>query len=288
MRMRYGVAPLSLLASAVLLASTAATHAVADEPVVDRTGAPFLWLDGPFGHVPGGSPDAPAGAPPGDQPLDMHVRDVPLSMEVDVPFEDVIAIEVLARSASDAGSVEVLSDGATLFDGPSTPGSAVIVATLETGSQGVTQHAWLVEVPDREYTQEALFEVSAPAIELVADAGTVIGAPGDGCYVYFCADTGELPPPQSLDALGVGVGETLAVRTDDGSGLAGWNGRLTPLDGTAIDSVEAVGALTDTVEPLLSLTGLEAPSRGQWQLEVRIIFDRERGHQWQIFRLDAR
>jgi hypothetical protein len=288
MRMRRWMSSLLLPVMAMSLASSSAAQPATDRPLADRADVPQVWLDGPFGRVAGGSPLAPAGAQPGDTPLDTWMRGAPLSIETQLPYDDIISLEVRARSVSHAGWEEVLSEGATIFDGPSTAGGAVIEATLRSEVHGAIEYAWSVDVPDREPSQEALFEISAPGIELISDAGVVVASPGDGCYVYFCADTGELPPARSLEALPVGVGETLALRTDDDSALAGWNGRLTPLAGTAIDGIEAIGGLTDSVESMVSLVGLEAPSRGQWRLEVRVVFDRERGHQWQIFRLDAR
>lgn len=287
MRSRVSVTLALGLAMAVL-GGAAATGTPGDEPVTDTVHAPLVWLEGPFGRVAGGGMDAPAAMQPSADPLDTFVRGAPMMLEADVPFGDLIAVHVVARPLAGTDTEEQLSAGATTFDGPVGVGSHVLVATLETEPFGTTQHAWLVNVPDREGGPEALLEITAPQLELVADAGTRIGVPGDGCYLYLCADMGELPPPQTLEVIRVGVGETLALRTGDGSGLAGWNGRLTPLAGTQIDGVEAVGALTDTVESMVGLQGLEAPAPGEWRLEVRVVFDRERGHQWQSFRLDAR
>lgn len=258
------------------------------EPVVNAKEAPLVWLEGPFGRVAGGSPGSPATALPGGDPLDTFVRSAPLMLESDVPFDDLIAVHVVARSLDESHTAEPLSDGATTFDGPDAIGTHVVVVTLETEPFGVTEHAWLLDVPDREGGPEALLDITAPQIELIADAGIRVGVPGDGCYLYLCADMGELPPPHTLEVLPVGIGETLALRTDDGSGLAGWNGTLTPLAGTQIDGAAAHSALTDTVEPMVGLVGLEAPTAGDWLLQVRVVFDRERGHQWQSFRLDAR
>lgn len=288
MNARPWICGILLLAVALPTGGMVAAQSDADEPMPDVGDGPSVWLEGPFGRVAGGDPQAPAGASPGNVALDTFVRDAPLSLVVDVPFEDLISVDVVARQPSEAAFEQVLSSGATTFDGPAAPGGSVIVATLETSPFGTTEHAWLVDVPDREHTPEALFEITAPRVELIADASSVVGAPGDGCYLYFCADVGKQTPAAVLDPLRVGVGETLAIRTDDGSGLAGWTGRLTPLDGTAIDGVESEGALTDTVESMLGLSGLEAPSAGEWLLEVRVVFDRERGHQWQFFRVDAR
>ncbi len=281
--------PTVLLLAMVLSTGGAAAAPSFDEaPLPVPQTAPQVWLEGPFGRVAGGTVDQPAGAPPNGGALDAYIRGAPVSMEVSVPFEDLITVQVVARPIDGVAAEESLSDGATTFQGPSSPGATCIVATIETEPFGTTQHAWLVDVPDREYTQEALFEITAPGVELISDAGITVGALGDGCYLYFCADMGEPPPPETLAPLHVGVGETLALRTDDGSGLAGWNGQLTPLAGLAIDSVTANGSVTDTMETTLSLAGLEAPAAGEWLLEVRVVFDRERGHQWQTFRLDAR
>jgi hypothetical protein len=284
----------ALIPTALLLAMVLSTDGAAAAPSFDEAplrvpqAAPQVWLEGPFGRVEGGTVGQPAGAPPEGGALDAYMRGAPVSLEVAVPFEDLLTVRVVARPVDGVAAEESLSDGATTFQGPSSPGGNLIVATIETEPFGTTQHAWLVDVPDRDYTHEAPFEITAPGVELISDAGITAGAPGDGCYLYFCADMGEPPPPESLAPLHVGVGETLVVRTDDGSGLAGWNGQLTPLAGLAIDSVTAKGPVTDTTEATLSLAGLEAPAAGEWLLEVRVVFDRERGHQWQTFRLDAR
>jgi hypothetical protein len=164
-------------------------------------------------------------------------------------------------------------------------GHSVITAAVTSATHGRTEHAWLVDVPDREGDEEALFDITAPGVLVVSDAGAVAGSPGNGCYAYLCVDVGGPPPPDTLDPLQVGIGETLAVRTDDGSALAGWTGTLTPLGDEDGAEIKAVGALTDTVESMLTLLGLEPPHAGEWLLELRVDFDRERGWQWHAYRL---
>lgn len=288
MKLRRGLLCTLLVAMVAPLPGAAAAQPGTDEPGLVGIDAPLVWLEGAFGRVAGGSVDEPAAAPPDGTALDTFVRSAPLSMEAAVPFEDLISVNVIAHAPGEHDPEEMLSDGATVFAGPEAVGESVIVATLETEPFGTTEHAWLVNVPDREWTPEALLEVTAPGVELISDAGIVPGVPGDGCYLILCADMGRMPPVDSLEPLRVSVGESLALRTDDGSGLAGWTGHLTPLDGTQIDGIEGLGALTDTVESMVTLTGLEVPAKGEWLLEVRADFDRERGYQWQVFRLDAR
>ena len=266
-----------------LMASSAGANAA--EPADEPSDGPAVWLKGAFGRVLGGDPARPAAAPPAGKPLDTFIRRAPLMLKVEMSPQDLLELTVVSRPSAPGGDEELLSDGATEFKGPDAAGNSVITATVTSAAHGRTEHAWLVDVPDREGEEEALFDITAPGVLVVSDAGAVAGSPGNGCYAYLCVDIGGPPPPATLDPLRVGIGETLAVRTDDGSALAGWTGTLTPLgdgDGAAI---EAVGALTDTAESMLTLPGLEPPSAGAWLLELRVDFDRERGWQWHAYRL---
>jgi len=271
----------------VTLVVVSSAGAIAAEPTYEPTDGPAVWLKGAFGRVLGGDPGRPAAAPPAGKALDAFIRRAPLVLEVEMSPEDLLELTVVSRQSASGAAEERLSDGATEFEGPDVVGHSVITAAVTSVTHGRTEHAWLVDVPDREGDEEALFDITAPGVLVVSDAGAVAGSPGNGCYAYLCVDVGGPPPPDTLDPLQVGIGETLAVRTDDGSALAGWTGTLTPIgDGDGAE-IKAVGALTDTVESMLTLLGLEPPHAGEWLLELRVDFDRERGWQWHAYRLVA-
>jgi hypothetical protein len=276
-----------LLALALLVSGGVASAAAAaiDEPAI--ASGPQVWLRGAFGRVASGPVQHPAGAHPDDAALDTYLRQAPLVLDVAVPFEDLLAVSAVSRPPGDSATEERLSSGTTVFDGPDRVGEAGHTPPHTTTRNGETEHAWRISVPDRRGEPDSLFDITPPAVYVVSDDGEVSGVHGNGCYAYLCSETGGLGPPSALDALRVGVGETLAVRTEDGSGLAGWTGRLTPLGSTSGAPFEATGVLSDTAESMLSLVGLEAAA-GQWLLELRVDFDRERGQLWHAYRLIAR
>jgi hypothetical protein len=237
--------------------------------------------------VPGGDPATPASAAPGGAPLDTWIREAPLTLDVGVPFEDLLELTVTSRPFDGDGPEERLSGGATTFPGPSAPGMATLTASLVTEPYGSSQHAWLLLVPEREGGPEALLDLPGPTAMLTSGSGAIPGEPGNGCFLYLCVDVGYRPPPDALEPLRLGVGETPSLNLDDGSALTKWTGKLTSLD-AAHGSERTAGAdyATDP-QPNAELRGLEPDGAGDWLLEVRIDLDRERGWQWFLYRLQA-
>ncbi len=250
--------------------------------------SPTMWLKGPFGKVIGGPPNLPATALPDQRPLDAWMRSAYLQLLSDVAGPDVRSLRVVARPVGGTDEIE-LSDGVVGFAGPDLPGRYVITATLETAEARVSEHAWLVEVPDRRGEPELLWEMPAPTA-LLSTAGTsdVAGIPGHGCYVYLCVEAGYRPSVDTLAPVRLALGEHPQLRLDDGTAMAHWVARLESpaVPGTAIRQSEGGSAETPFTEA--ELTGLVPPTRGIWLLEVRADYDRERGWQWFVFRLDVK
>lgn len=277
---------LTTLLLSLVVPLAGATSAVAEEPLLAEA-PPQVWLNGAFGRVLGTDPVTPAGAAPYAAPLNAWMRKAPWTLETDVAFEDLLEVAVVSGPLDGAAGAEGLSGGAKMFDGPDVSGLSVVVATLTTDPYGVSQHAWLVEVPDREGDEEALLDIPGPEALLVSALGRVAGSPGDGCYVYLCVTVGRPDPAASLTALPVGVGETLSLRLGDGSALAGWTGEMESLQHSSVDPLEAEAAFPLEPQVAPALAGLEVPHAGEWLLRLRADFDRERGWQWFSYRLLA-
>jgi hypothetical protein len=161
----------------------------------------------------------------------------------------------------------------------------LVIATIAREGAAV-EGAWLVEVPERELPEDGLvIDIPAPRIVVATESGRQGGVMADGCYAFLCVETGPPPPASSLAALATRVGETPVLSTEDGSALIAWQGRLSPLSGTQGNAREATGAVTDTPAATMPLDGLEPVARGEWLLEVRVEFDRERGWAWNAYRL---
>lgn len=254
------------------------------EPGVEPLAAPHIWLKGPFGTVLGSDPARPAGAGPGDVPLDLWMRSAPLLLGADIPLQDLTVVSVVARTQDGAAPPERLSTSATEFDGPDTTGVIIITATVQTDRYGSSEHAWLVDVPDREGDPTALFDIPGPRVQLVSDAGSIDGEQGHGCYVYMCQEAGYRPPTKALEALPLSVGEAPSLRVDDGSAIVAWKGTLEPVGSTRSERILAHG---DPDEPVSTaeLVGLEPTVAGEWLLELLVEYDRERGWQWFLYRL---
>ncbi len=194
-------------------------------------------------------------------------------------------LEVLAQPLDALAEGEVLSSGDLVFEGPDGPGSHLLVATVQDG-EGTRHHvAWLVAVPDREPPPDGLYDIPAPEVVIESEQGQATGLTGSGCYAYLCVDTGGLPPLSSLEALPVRVSETMGLRLSDGSAITAWEGSLSRLDGDGPPLLEASGVLTDSAAGQVALAGLEAPAAGEWLLELKVVFDRERGWLWTVYRL---
>lgn len=273
-----------LLATLALAATLSTAGQVGAADASPGPSPPHVWLKGAFGRVLGGAVDDPATAAPDGRPLDAWMRRAPLELTTEAAAQASVTA-VLARSL-DAGEEELLAQGADTFSGPDSPGIHLIVATLEVPGGGTTEHAWLVDVPDRSGGPELLWEIPGPRAIIGPVGDDVLGVPGHGCYAYLCVEAGLRPPAESLEPVRVAVGEAPALRIDDGSALVHWQGRLEPISGPGAQTLEAEATFEEpTGTP--TLVGLEPPSAGQWLLEVRVDYDRDRGWQWFLFRLLA-
>jgi hypothetical protein len=246
-------------------------------------GARVAWLVGPFGTVAGGH-GQPATAAPDGRPLDTWMRAAQLELAVDPDPVSPAAVRVEA-TASDGSVTELpLRDGRWLL-APDTPGRYVITAIVGAGS-GASRHAWLVDVPDREGSWETLLELPAPEATLRGGGATVAGERGHGCYAMLCQEVGHRPPAHTLEPLRVGVGEALELELSDGSALVHWEGELEPQPGTSSET-RLARATYETPVAAPVLAGLEPDAPGEWLLELRADYDRERGWQWFLFRVVA-
>ncbi len=246
-----------------------------------------MWLNGAFGRVLGADPGTPAAAPPDGKPLDTWLRSAPLTLETDVAPEDLLSVEVTSRPLDGADKEEQLSDGATMFPGPDTPGVVIVTAAITADPYGISRHAWLLEIPDRSGGEEALFDIPGPVAMLNSASGVVAGEPGNGCYAYLCVDVGYEPPPSTLSAVPVNVGEVLSVTLSDGSAMSGWTGSLVPIGDSRAETLQADDAFGAEPQGSAPLVGLAPPTAGEWLLQVRTDFDRERGWQSFLYRLVA-
>ena len=275
------------LGLAVPLAGTAAIGAEPPTSPQAEATAPHVWLKGPFGTVLGADPATPAGAVPADTPLDTWMRGAPLMLGTDLASGDTLEVSVVSAPLDGPGRSEQLSAGDTEFPGPDATGMNVITATVRTDPYGISKHAWLVVVPNRENDPEALFDIPGPRVQLVSETGSVDGERGHGCYVYMCMEAGYRPPATTLDALSVGVGETSSIRIDDGSGMVSWKGTVEPLGDTRSEEILAEETFEDAPRVTTTLTGLEPTVAGEWLLELLVEYDRDRGWQWFLYRLTA-
>jgi hypothetical protein len=213
----------------------------------------------------------------------MAYQRMPLLLEVEDP-NLLPGIRVTAELV-ETGQREILAQGEPAFQGPSLSGVQLVIASLAREGTNV-ERAWLVDVPERALPEDGLVvDIPAPHIVVSTGSGRQVGVMADGCYAFLCVETGPPPPAGTLAALPAEVGETPVLSTEDGSALAAWQGRLTPLAGTQGDDREATGVITDMAAVDVALTGLEPPARGEWLLEVWVEFDRERGWAWNSYRL---
>jgi hypothetical protein len=247
---------------------------------------PRVVLFGSFGKVPGGPTDHPAAAAPDGRPLQAWLRSEPMTLLTKVASAGPPQVVITAQEiAGDTDPVVLARDSAT-FPGPDRPGTYTITATFRDATAGPVQRSWLVSVPDRTGGPEALFDVPGPTGLLSSATATVAGQRGHGCYVYVCAEAGYAPPTETLEALAIAVGETPSLRLDDGSAFVHWVGDIRRGDPGAVIETGAQAAYDDPVAGA-DLSGLEPRAPGRWILQVRVDYDRGRGWQWFIYRLDA-
>lgn len=235
-----------------------------------------LWLSGPFGRVEGGAVFEPAAMAPLGEALDAWVKRAPLVLDAGQQPLLTRSLRVIATSAT-TGETETLSTGPTAFEGPSSAGAAIIVASVAVGGGPTIRRAWLVDVPDRDPPADGLYDIPAPEIIVESRQGPAAGAPGNGCYLYLCVEIGRTPPPAVLPVIVAEPGEVLAAHLSDDSAIVAWDGVLRPLGGPGGPGRAASGVVTDEVEARASLPGLEAPAQGEWILTLRVVFDRDRG-----------
>ena len=271
------------------LALPGAAVATDAPPALDEPSAPtsetVAWLRGPFGAVVGGSPDAPATAAPDARALDAWMRKASLELATDPPLETLSSTVTAALIAGDGAAV-VLAQDSRWLESPDVAGRYVVTAVLESDAAGRSAHAWLIDVPDREGSWDTLLEMPMLGATLRAGDMAVSSEPGHGCYVGMCQEVGRRPPAETLEPLTVSLGQPLELHLGDGSALIHWEGRLEPQDGTISETRLAEASFEVPVAGPV-LTGLEPDVAGEWLLEVRADYDRERGWQWFLFRVVA-
>ncbi len=266
--------------AAISLVLAGALHVSA----ADQPGEGTALLSGTFGKVVGTDPAHPATAAPDERPLATWMRSETLELVIDPPLDDETDVSITAV-AEGAGSTELAFDERRWVTGPDQPGLHTLVATITRGEAEPVAHAWLLDVGDRPGSWETMLQMPAIEGRVVAASGSVTGDRGHGCLVGFCQEVGYRPPADVLEPLAVTVGEPLALELDDGSAIVHWEGRVEPH--TARSETRFAEATFD--EPVAGpvLAGLEPDAAGEWLLEVRADYDRERGWQWYLFRLVA-
>ena len=244
-------------------------------------------LSGTFGKVIGTDPASPATAAPDERPLATWMRSETLELALDPPLDDETSVSIVATAVDGGERVELsLEDGRWVI-GPDAPGLHTVVATVARGTTEPREHAWLLDVGDRPGSWETMLEMPAIEASLTASSGSVPGERGHGCLADFCQEVGYRPAAGSLEPLTVVVGEPLRLDLDDGSAIVHWEGRIEPLSQTGSETRLAEATFDRPVAgPVLA--GLEPDRAGEWLLEVRADYDRGRGWQWYLFRLNAR
>ncbi|MEX1335689.1 MAG: hypothetical protein AB1Z66_10340 [Candidatus Limnocylindrales bacterium] len=273
--------------SAAIVVVLCALLASATTNAAEAPDQEVAWLSGTFGTVVGGDQENPATAAPDARPLDTWMRSAPLEFGAQPPLSEGDSVTFEATSLEDDQTIELALAEQRWVTAPDAPGLHRVVATIMRPTLEPTRHAWLLDVPDRPGSWEVLLE--RPAIEgsLVGiTGGSVSGLRGRGCLTGFCQEVGYRPPVDVLEPLAVRVGEPLALELSDGSAVVGWEGRLEPQSGTASETRLAEAAFDKPVAGP-ALVGLEPDVAGEWLLEVRVDYDRERGWQWYLFRLVA-
>ena len=252
----------------------------------DRAQEVVVWLKGPFGAVVGTDIEEPATAAPDARALDTWMRRATLELAVDPPLEQGATVSLRSIALDGGQVVELPLDDDRWVTAPDRPGLHTVVATVRQDGREPSEHAWLLEVPDRPGSWETLLEMPPLEASLSTANGSVVGVRGHGCYVDSCQEVGYRPPAASLAPLAVSVGEPLTLGLADGSALVHWEGRLEPQTGTRSETRLAEA---DFDGPVIgpTLVGLEPDQPGEWLLELRVDYDRERGWQWYLFRLIA-
>ena len=272
-----------LVAASAALSLTLALPAVAIAS--DSPGEEQAMLSGTFGNVIGTDPTSPATAAPDDRPLPTWMRSETLELALDPPIDDETSVSIIATTVETGESVELPIEEGRWVTGPDAPGLHTVVATVVREEADPRKHAWLLDVGDRRGSWETMLAMPAIEADLVAASGSIAGERGHGCLAAFCQEVGYRPPTESLPPLTVAVGEPLSLELEDGSAMVHWEGRAEP-QGASSETRFAEATFEEPVAgPQLS--GLEPDAAGEWLLEVRADYDRERGWQWYLYRLIA-
>ena len=273
----------------LLLVATLAGPALAQAPssspdaIVASGDGTTLWLDGPFGKVPGGTWLDPA--PTADTPpLDTWVTEAPLALLLRPAS---VSVSSWSVAFGEIGSSVVVAEGgaydpqtATVaFPGPRDSGDPLITAHIITIDGQELRAAWRVRVPDRPFPVDGVMDIPAPDLLLSSGEETITGLRADGCYVYLCVTIGRLPPFAQIAAVTPTSDVPMRLELSDGSGFVVTEATLTPLSGEP----EPIGLEPRQVTD--SAVDLPSPPPGAWLLSVEIAFDRERGLLETVFRL---
>ena len=272
---------LAALAALLSLASTLPVGATTDGTGNDEQ----ALLTGTFGTVPGTDPARPATAAPDDRPLATWMRSEPLELVLRPPLDDETSVSITATPLVGGRRVTLPIDDGRWVTGPDAPGLHSVVAEVRRGAAEPRSHGWLLDVGDRPGSWETRLQMPPIDGRLVAASGIVTGERGHGCLAGFCQEVGYRPPIASLQPLLVSVGEPLSLALDDGSAITHWEGHIEPHAAGSETRMAEASFDEPVAEP--ALTGLEPDAPGEWLLEVRADYDRERGWQWYLFRLLA-
>jgi hypothetical protein len=257
-------------------------------PVVD---APEVSLSGPFGRLDGYPirADAPLPDPSLLRPLDAYGRGATITV---APRDArlLLATWRLGAAAEPPSDVAVLEELSAVEDAPSelafatVPATGVWLVRLDASLTGVDDPygeprytgswVWRLVVPDREVPGDDIPYPPVPGITLASGQASVAMELGSGCHGGTCSDIGHPSPADQLPTLETAPGAPLVISLDDGTGLAGWVVRATPLRGSESDATELAA---DTLGQSRAHAVFAAPPSGQWVLEANVRFDLERG-----------
>ena len=263
----------------------AAGEPAADAAAPDDTTV-SVALRGPFGTVAGTDPEMPATAAPDGRALDTWQREATMEVVVEPPLDATASLTLQATPFEGDAAVELPVVEGRWVTAPEMPGEHLVLATVMSDEGRHDEYAWLLEVPDRPAGIETLLSMPPVEAGITAASGTAMGVRGHGCYVDMCQEVGFRPPATTLEPLIVTVGEPVALGLDDGSAMIGWEGRLEPRSGTGSETRFAEATFDKPADRAV-LTGLEPDEAGEWLLELRADYDRERGWQWYLFRIVA-
>jgi hypothetical protein len=278
-----------VVAAIIAVSSGSATLAAAQgqssspDAVAASGEAATLWLDGPFGKIPGGTLSQPAPAP-GERILDTWVMDAPIALGV-WPTE--LSVDSWEVVLGDGPAATVLASGGRFdaretlvgFMGPSSSGDHLLIARTVMANGDEIVAAWRVSVPERPFPADGVMDIPAPDLTLTVGDHSVIGERADGCYLYLCVTIGRLPPDSRLPTLVATDGDRLRLTLTDSTDFQIRDAEYVRLDGDA-DAIALEPMQTSGTE-----VEVPAPPSGAWLLSVEVVFDRGRGLVETVFRL---